>query len=136
MKVNDEILALETMAISPVRFLVVRRLFAMLLALPALTVLSCSTAVLGGFVFGSARLGISAETYLRGTLDVLDITDVTSGVVKSLAYAVVIVMISAYNGLVVEGSAEAVGRATMVTMVWCILSIIILESVLTVAFYG
>ena len=136
MKVSEEILALETMAISPVRFIVVRRLIAMLLALPALTVLSCCTAVLGGFLFGSARHGIPAETYLRGTLDVLDITDVYSGVVKSLVYAVVIVMISSYHGLVVEGSAENVGRATMVTMVWCILSIIVLESVLTVAFYG
>jgi len=124
------------MAINPVRFLVVRRLFAMILALPALTVLASFTAVVGGFLFGTARHGIRAETYLRGTLDVLDVTDVLSGVVKALVYAVVIVMVSAYHGLVVEGSAEDVGHATMVTTVWCMLSIIILESVLTVAFYG
>lgn len=136
MKVSEEILALETMAISPVRFLVVRRLLAMLLALPALTVLACFSAVLGGFLFGTARHGIRAETYLRGTLDVLDVTDIYSGVVKALVYAVVIVMISAYRGLIVEGSAEEVGRATMITMVWCLLSIIVLESLLTVAFYG
>jgi len=136
MKVSDEILALETMAINPVRYLVVRRLFGMLLALPALTVVGCVAAVLGGFLFGTARRGIQAETYLRGTLDVLDSTDILSGVVKALVYAVVIVMISAYHGLVVEGSAEDVGRSTMVTTVWCILSIIVLESVLTVAFYG
>jgi phospholipid/cholesterol/gamma-HCH transport system permease protein len=136
MKVSEEVLALETMAINPVRFLVVRRLFAMLLALPALTVLACFTAVLGGFLFGTARHGIRAETYLRGTLDVLDLTDVVSGVVKALVYAVVIVMISAYRGLVVEGSAEEVGRSTMITMVWSLLAIIVLESILTVAFYG
>lgn len=136
MKVSEEILALETMAISPVRFLVVRRLFGMLLALPALTVLSCFTAVLGGFLFGTARHGIRADAYLRGTLDVLDITDIYSGVVKSLVYAVVIVMIASYRGLIVEGSAEEVGRSTMVTVVWSTLAIILLETVLTVAFYG
>ena len=136
MKVSEEILALETMAIDPVRYLVVRRLLAMLLALPALTVIACFTAVLGGFLFGTARHGIRADTYLRGTLDVLEITDIYSGVVKSLVYAVVIVTISSYRGLVVEGSAEDVGRATMVTVVWCTLSIIVLETVMTVAFYG
>jgi phospholipid/cholesterol/gamma-HCH transport system permease protein len=136
MKVSEEVLALETMAIDPVRFLVVRRLFAMLLALPALTVVACFTAVLGGFLFGTARYGIRPDVYVRGTLDVLDLTDVVSGVVKSLAYAVVIVMISCYRGLVVEGGAEEVGRATMVTVVWCTLTVILLETMMTVVFYG
>jgi phospholipid/cholesterol/gamma-HCH transport system permease protein len=136
MKVSEEVLALETMAINPVRFLVVRRLLAMLLALPALTVLACFTAVFGGFLFGTARDGIRADVYLRGTLDVLDVTDIVSGVVKALVYAVVIVMISSYRGLVVEGSAEEVGRSTMITVVWCTLAVIVMETLLTVAFYG
>lgn len=136
MKVSEEILALETMAINPVRFLVVRRLFAMLLALPALTVVACFSAVLGGFLFGAARHGIRADVFVRGTLDVLTLTDVVSGVVKSLVYAVVIVMISCYRGLVVEGGAEEVGRATMVTVVWCTLAVILLETLMTTAFYG
>lgn len=136
MKVTEEILALETMAINPVRFLVVRRLFAMLLALPALTVMACFTAVLGGFLFGTARHGIRPDVYLRGTLDVLEITDLYSVITKALVYAVVIVMISSYRGLIVEGSAEDVGRSTMVTVVWCTLMVIVLETLMTVAFYG
>lgn len=136
MKVSDEVLALETMAIDPVRYLVVRRMLGMLLALPALTVIACFTAVFGGFLFGTARHGIRADVYLKETLDVLDITDVASGVVKSLVYAVVIVTISSYRGLVVEGSAEEVGRSTMITVVWCTLTIIVLETVMTMAFYG
>ena len=135
MKVSEEVLALETMAINPVRFLVVRRLFAMLLALPALTVLACFTAVAGGFFFGTARFGIRPDSYLRGTLDVLDFTDIVSGVVKALVYAVAIVMISCYRGLIVEGGAEDVGRSTMVTVVWCTLAVIVLETLMTVAFY-
>ncbi|MEK6743434.1 MAG: ABC transporter permease [Nitrospirota bacterium] len=136
MKVTEEILALETMAINPVRFLVVQRFLGLLLALPALTVIANFTAVAGGFLFGTVRLGIRPDTYLRETLDVLTFTDVASGVVKATVYAMVIVMIGCYRGLVVEGSAEEVGKSTMVSVVWSTLAIIVLDTVMTTAFYG
>lgn len=136
MKVTEEILALETMAINPVRYLVVQRFLGLLLALPALTVIANFTAVAGGFLFGTVRLGIRPDTYLRETLDVLTFTDVASGVVKATVYAVVIVMIGCYRGLVVEGSAEEVGKSTMVSVVWSTLAIIVLDTVMTTAFYG
>ncbi len=136
MKVSEEILALETMAINPVRFLVVQRFVAMLLALPALTLIGNFTALLGGFVFGSGRLGIRPDTYLRETLDVLTFKDVYSGMVKAALFAVVIVMVGCYRGLVVEGGAEDVGRATMVSVVSCTLTIIMIDTVMTTAFYG
>jgi phospholipid/cholesterol/gamma-HCH transport system permease protein len=136
MKVTEEILALETMAISPVRYLVVQRLLGMFIALPALTVIACFSAVGGGFLFGTIRLGIRADTFVRETLTVLDFTDVTSGVVKSAVFAVVIVMIACYRGLVVEGSAEDVGRATMQSVVWSTIAIIVLDTLMTAMFYG
>jgi phospholipid/cholesterol/gamma-HCH transport system permease protein len=136
MKVSEEILALETMAINPVRFLVVQRFMGMLLSLPALTLLAGFTAMFGSFLFGSTRLGIRPETYLRETLDVLMFKDVYSGLVKAAVFAVVISMIGCYRGLVVEGGAEDVGRATMVSVVSSTLSIIVLDTVMTAAFYG
>ena len=136
MKVSEEILALETMAINPVRFLIVQRFVAMLLALPALTLIANFTSILGGFVFGTARLGIKADTYFRETLDVLAFKDVYSGMIKGAVFAVVIVMVGCYRGLVVEGGAEDVGRSTMISVVSCTLSIILLDTVMTTAFYG
>lgn len=136
MKVSEEILALETMAINPVRYLVVQRFVALLVALPALTVLGSFTAVLGSFLYCTTRLDLRADVYLREAVDVLDFTDVWSGVVKSLVYAVLISMIGCYRGLVIEGTAEEVGRSTMVAVVWSTLSIIMLDTVLTAAFYG
>lgn len=136
MKVSEEILALETMAINPVRFLVVERFIGLLVALPALTVLADFTAVAGGFLYGNNRLGVPADTYLRETLDVLTFTDVWSGMVKAVVYAVVIVMVGCYQGLIVEGGAEEVGRSTMVSVVTSTLAIIVLDTVLTAAFYG
>jgi phospholipid/cholesterol/gamma-HCH transport system permease protein len=136
MKVSEEILALETMAISPVRFLIVQRFIGLLLALPALTMLAGFTAVFGGFLYGTARLGIRADIYLRETLDVLASEDLYSGMVKSAVFAVVIVMIGCYRGLVVEGGAEDVGKSTMVSAVSSMLAIIMLDTVITAAFYG
>ena len=136
MKVSEEILALETMAINPVRFLVVQRFVAMLLALPALVLIANFTAVLGSFIFGTARLGMRPDTYLREILDVLAFKDVYSGMIKGAVFAVVIVMIGCYRGLVVEGGAEDVGRSTMVSVVSCTLTIILLDTIMTTAFYG
>ena len=136
MKVSEEILALETMAISPVRFLVVQRFVGLLFALPALTQLAGFTAVFGGFLYGTARLGIRPDTYVRETLDVLSFTDVYSGMIKALVFAVVISMVGCYRGLVVEGGAEGVGRSTMVSVVSSTLAIIVLDTLMTTAFYG
>lgn len=136
MKVSEEILALETMAINPVRFLVVQRFVGLLLSLPALTVLAGFTAVFGGFLFGSTRLGIRPDTYLRETMDVLMFRDIYSGMVKAAVFAVVIAMVGCYRGLVVEGGAEDVGKSTMISVVSSTLSIIVLDTVMTTAFYG
>jgi phospholipid/cholesterol/gamma-HCH transport system permease protein len=136
MKVSEEILALETMAINPVRFLIVQRFIGLLLALPALTMLASFSAAFGGFLFGSTRLGIRADIYVRETLDVLTFEDLYSGMVKSVVFAVVIVMVACYRGLIVEGGAEDVGKATMVSVVSSLLAIIMLDTVMTAAFYG
>ena len=136
MKVSEEILALETMAINPVRFLVVQRFVGLLLSLPALTLLAGFTAVFGGFLYGSTRLGIRPDTYIRETLDVLTFTDVYSGIIKASVFSVVIVMIGCYRGLVVEGGAEQVGRSTMSSVVSSTLAIIVLDTLMTAAFYG
>jgi phospholipid/cholesterol/gamma-HCH transport system permease protein len=136
MKVTEEVLALEAMAINPVRFLVVQRFLGMLIALPALTVLGSFTAVFASFLFCVGRYGMGPNVYITGVLDVLTTTDVLSGTVKASANAVAIVMIACYRGLIVEGSAEEVGKATMVTVVWSILTIVVLDTVLTTAFYG
>ncbi len=136
MKVSEEILALETMAINPVRYLVVNRFIGMLIALPALTLLANFTAVFGGFLFGSVRLGISSDTYVRETLEVLVFRDLYSGMFKAAVFAVLIVLIASYRGLVIEGGAEEVGKATMSSVVSSTLAIIVFDTLMTTAFYG
>ncbi len=136
MKVSEEILALETMAINPVRYLVAQRFVGMLIALPALTLLANGAAVFGGFLFGTMRLGIRPDAYVRETLEVLLFRDVYSGMVKAAVFAVLIVMIGCYRGLIIEGGAEEVGKATMSSVVLSTLAIIVFDTVMTTAFYG
>ncbi len=136
MKASDEVLALEVMAINPVRYLVVRRFLGMVIALPALTVLSSFTAMFASFLFCVSRYGMGPNVYLTGVLDVLTPIDVLSGALKAVVYAVSIVMIGCYRGLIVEGGAEGVGKATTVTVVWSTLMVVVLDTVLTTAFYG
>ena len=136
MKVSEEILALETMAINPVRYLVVQRFIGLLFSLPALTMLAGFTAMFGSFLFGSIRLGIPPDIYVRETLEVLSFADIYTGMIKSLVFAVVISMIGCYCGLVIEGGAEDVGKATMTSVVSATLTVIVLDTVMTAAFYG
>ncbi len=136
MKVTEEILALETMAISPVRYLVVRRFLGMVIALPALTVLGSFAAGFASLLFCVSRFGMGPNVYVSGVLEVLSPTDILSGAVKAFVYAVTIVMIGCYRGLIAEGGAAGVGRETMVTVVWSTLTIVVLDTVLTTAFYG
>ncbi|HTG01293.1 MAG TPA: ABC transporter permease [Nitrospirota bacterium] len=136
MKVAEEILALETMAINPVRYLVVQRFAGLLVSLPALTVLASFASLVGGFLYGSTRLGIRPDTYVRETLDVVQLVDIFSGVAKAAVFAVVIALIGCYRGLVVEGGAEEVGRATMLSVVSSTLAIIVIDTLMTAAFYG
>ncbi len=136
MKVSEEILALEVMAINPVRYLVVQRFLGMVIALPALTVLGSFLAVLASLLFCVTRFGMGPNVYVSGVLDVLTLTDVLSGAVKAFFSAVAIVMIGCYRGLIVEGGAEGVGRAATVAVVWSTLTVVVFDTVLTTAFYG
>ncbi len=137
MKVSEEILALETMAINPVRYLVVQRFIGMLIALPALTLLGelyrrCSAG------FCSVRRDSASG---RTPMCVKRSRSFCSGMSiracsKPWFLPSVIVMIGCYRGLVVEGGAEEVGKATMLSVVSSTLAIIVLDTVMTAAFYG
>src|SRR5438876_1014460 len=85
MKVNEEIDAMETMALDPIRFLVAPKLFAMLLMMPCLAIWADFMGVLGGSLFGIIAAGFTLKTYIIATLDALVLRDVVTGLVKSIA---------------------------------------------------
>jgi len=131
MKVAEEILALEVMAVNPVGFLIAPRFLALVLMLPCLTILADAMGLLGGFVIGTTVFNISVLSYLNTTLVWLAFVDILTGLVKSLVFAVIIVMVGCYRALVVEGGPQGVGQATMASVVTSIVLIIVADSIFT-----
>src|SRR5215510_9128963 len=86
MKVTEELDALETMAINPIRFLVTPKFIAMLIMLPCLTMWADLMGVFGGSVFGVVGADYSFETYFVATRDALFMRDVITGLAKSLVF--------------------------------------------------
>lgn len=135
MEVSEEIIALETSAIDPIRFLVVPRLFACMIMLPCLTVLSNLVGLLGGFIVGTSLLDIPALLYFRRTCDALKAKDVISGLIKIEGFAILIVLIACYEGLNVSGGAEGVGKATTNSVVRAIVFTIVADLIFTAIFF-
>lgn len=135
MKVSEQIEALETLALDPVRFLVVPRFLALMVMLPCLTVMSDLVGILGGMIVGVFNLNINVYRYITFSFDFMTWKDVWTGLVKSGAFAAVISMISCYVGLDTRGGAEGVGRATTLSVVISFILIVLVDCVLTGIFF-
>ena len=135
MKVNEEIDALETMALDPVRFLVAPKLVSMLLMMPCLTIWADFMGVVGGSVFGVAAAGFTFSTYIRATLDALVLRDIVTGLIKSLMFGLVITTVGCQEGLRTGLGAEEVGRSTTAAVVKSIFLVIMVDLVFTAMFY-
>jgi phospholipid/cholesterol/gamma-HCH transport system permease protein len=135
MKVTEELDALETMAINPVRFLVTPKFIAMAVMLPCLTIWANAMGVLGGSLFGVAKAGFTFSGYLHATADALFLRDIISGLVKSVMFGVTITAVGCHEGLVTGAGAEQVGRSTTSAVVVSIFLVIAVDLVFTALFY-
>lgn len=131
MQISQEIDALRVIGINPVRFLVAPLLAAMLLTLPALTVMSDLFALAGGALYCAGGLSLPPGVFLDRSFEVLEAADVIHGVVKSLVFAVIITLIGASNGFNVTAGAEGVGRATTRAVVLGCIGVILADMVFT-----
>ena len=135
MKVSDEILALETMALNPVKFLITPRFLALLIMLPCLTVMADLMGVLGGYIVGTTTLGIDSAPYINHSLEAMKVKDVVTGLIKSGVFAVIIVMVGSYMAFIIEGGAEKVGQNTRSAVVVSMILIIVADLLFTSLFY-
>jgi phospholipid/cholesterol/gamma-HCH transport system permease protein len=135
MVVGEEIAALRTSAIHPVRFLVVPRIIACLLTTVALTVLADIVGAVGGGLIDRWVLQGDSWQYYHTTIESLALKDFLTGLIKSAVFAFIIVLVSCYEGLSVTGGAEGVGRATTRSVVLAIFLIIAADCAFTTFFY-
>ncbi|MBF0093464.1 MAG: ABC transporter permease [Alphaproteobacteria bacterium] len=133
MRINQELDVLKVMGISPVRFLVVPVLIAGVVMMPALTFLADLTALGMAGVYVGFDLGMSFHAYVDQTINILRVSDILHGLVKSGIFAVLITLIGVANGSSVEGGAEGVGRATTRAVVQAISAIIVVDMIFVFA---
>jgi phospholipid/cholesterol/gamma-HCH transport system permease protein len=131
MQISQEIDALRVIGINPVRYLVAPLLAAMLLTMPALTVMSDLVALFGGALYCAGELSLPMDIFFQRTFEALVVEDVIHGVLKSLFFAVIITLIGAANGFNVSAGAEGVGMATTRSVVLGCIGIILADMVFT-----
>lgn len=127
MRVTEQVDALETMAVSPVQYLLVPRVLSGLIMVPMLTMLFDTAGLGGGFFVSVSVKGISAGTWLSRTQQWLDPEDIWEGLIKAAVFGFTVTLIACYKGFNASGGAKGVGKATTDAMVSAALSIFILD---------
>jgi phospholipid/cholesterol/gamma-HCH transport system permease protein len=133
MRVYQEIDALRTMNIDPVHYLVLPRMVAIALALPALVMFSIPVGWFGGALVSALnqRIGISFDAFFHSLRDEVDPGDIFNGIFKSFIFALAIGIISCHQGLATRGGPRAIGRSVTKAVVNSIVVILILDYFLT-----
>jgi phospholipid/cholesterol/gamma-HCH transport system permease protein len=133
MQTFQEIDALRTMNINPINYLVLPRVVAITLALPALVILSIIIGWLGGALVAANnfQIAISFPAFFSNLRAVVGIEDVVDGLIKTVAFAVVIGTVSCQQGLATRGGPRGIGRSVTKAVVNSIVLILILDYFLT-----
>jgi len=135
MKVNEEIDALETMALEPIPFLVAPKFLAMMLMVPCLTTWADLMGICGGASFGVTSAGFTWTTYFRATLNAIEMRDILLGLVKAFMFGVVITAVGCKEGFSTGLGSEEVGRSTTSAVVKSIFMVVAVDLVFTAIFY-
>jgi len=135
MKVTEEIDALRVMAFDPIEFVLAPKFLAALIMIPCLSIFANVCGILAGwiFMFFSTHLGFGL--YVRYALDSISIHDVIGGLIKSVAFATIIVHVGCLEGFRVRGGPEAVGRSTTAAVVKATFLVIVADVIFTAIFY-
>lgn len=134
MRVSEEIDALRTMGFSPLSHLVVPRVISLAVVAPILTLLGDVVGIGGGMFVGANSLGVTPTAFLSELRLTLVYSDVWTGLIKAFAFGIAIAFIGCRQGLITRGSASEVGRSTTTTVVRCLFTLVIIDTLLTVLF--
>jgi phospholipid/cholesterol/gamma-HCH transport system permease protein len=135
-RISEQIDALDTMRIDPLRYLVSPRITASIISFPLLTVMFDLIGIAGGYVSGVLLLGANASTYIYRVQSSMDFKDITDGLIKSVVFAVIVSTICCYQGYFTHmrsdsHGAQAVGLSTTSAVVLSCVLILVSDYVVT-----
>src|ERR1700740_1757636 len=136
MRVTDQIDALTTLSTDPLRYLVLPRLIAAIITLPMLVLIADIIGVFGGYLVGVYKLDFNPQAYLNGTWQHLETNDAVSGLVKAAVFGFIVALMGCYQGYHSSGGAQGVGRATTHVVVSASILILLVDYLITAAFFS
>jgi phospholipid/cholesterol/gamma-HCH transport system permease protein len=134
MAVTEEIDAMRTLGIAPLDLLVLPKIFALLIALPLLTVFADVLGVFGGMLMARAQLGVGFGDFLDRFVKAVSVTAYLIGICKAPVFAGIIAVVGCFQGFRTHGGADSVGRQTTRSVVQAIFLVIVADALFSVAF--
>jgi phospholipid/cholesterol/gamma-HCH transport system permease protein len=134
MQLNEETDALRAMGMNPIELLVVPRVLALVIALPALTVIADAMGLAGGGLLSLLNLHIPLPQFIDRLRESLSPTTFWSGLIKAPVFAILIAMVGTYRGMQVRDSARELGRLTTVAVVESIFLVILADALFAILF--
>jgi phospholipid/cholesterol/gamma-HCH transport system permease protein len=131
MKATDQLSAMEMMAISPLRRVLVPRFVGGVIAMPLLAAIFTAVGLFGAHLVGVSLLGIDAGAFWSQLQNIVDPSDVYEGIIKSFVFGVAASLLAVWEGYNAIPTAEGVGRATTRTVVITAISVLILDFMIT-----
>lgn len=132
MRVTEQIEALKSMAVDPLRYLVAPRVIGCTLMLPLLTLFSAIMGIYGGYLISTFLFGMTSQGYFDPMPYDITYFDIWTGIIKATVFGLLISTISCYKGMTTRGGAAGVGKATTNSVVVCYSFILIINFLLTV----
>ncbi|OGW50823.1 MAG: hypothetical protein A2Z50_00220 [Nitrospirae bacterium RBG_19FT_COMBO_42_15] len=131
MNVTEQIDAIKALGANPVKKLVVPRVAAAIIVLPMLTLFADIIGITGGMIISQIEFGISPYAYYDSVIKFLKMSDIFSGIGKSVFFGFIIAIVGCYQGMITSGGTEGVGLSTTVTVVTVSIVILISDFFLT-----
>ena len=131
MRVSEQIDAITTMGLNPVKYLVVPRIIAGICMLPLLVIIADFCGILGGYFVATNLLDINAGVYVSSTIEHMKMSDIFNGLLKAVVFGLIISLMGAFHGFYAKGGAEGVGRAATDAVVSGCVLILIFDYILT-----
>ena len=112
MRITEQIDALTAMAVNPMKYLVVPRVIAGVIAVPLLTAIFDVVGIYGGYLVGVELLGISSGTYFSEMRNAVEMSDINGGFLKSLSFGIIVTWVCTYKSYYTKHGAESVVKST------------------------
>lgn len=135
MRANGEIDALRAMGLDPIKYLIAPKLAALLIALPALTIIADGLITLGGWIGAQVFLGYGTSFFLELFRGSFALRDLGLGLVKSIIFALIIVLVASDEGLNVEGRVASIGEAATRAVIFAVVGVLGADTIVNAIFY-